>query len=114
MPKFTRMPLEQLDAIDNIWPSCASFSFSSLAAAAAAPNVPMVPDEWKPAVVMLGIDRFGDLALDLEADQNASRNAAPDSPMRSEMASAADSGDSVGCVSSPNVRSGVVDNCVSS
>ena len=69
MPKFTRMPLEQLAAIDSMCPSWASFSFNSLAAAAAAPNVPMVPEEWKPRVVVLRIDRFGDLALDLEADE---------------------------------------------
>jgi hypothetical protein len=40
--------------------------------------------------------------------------AAPDAPRGSATASAADSAGVVGCVRSPNVRSGVVESCVSS
>src|SRR3954467_7471093 len=47
-PKLTRTPLDMLDAIVSMWRTCAGGMFISFAAAAAAPNVPIVPVEWKP------------------------------------------------------------------
>jgi hypothetical protein len=47
-PKFTRMPLDMLEAMVSMWRTAGAGMFISFAAAAAAPNVPMVPVEWKP------------------------------------------------------------------
>jgi len=47
-PKFTRMPLDMLDAIVSMCRTWLAGMFMSRAAAAAAPKVPMVPVEWKP------------------------------------------------------------------
>ena len=98
-----------------MWRTLGAGMFISLAAAAAAPNVPIVPVEWKPRVVVLGVDRLGDLALDFEPDEKRlekrrARRAAPlgDGERRGQRAAR------VGCVSRPNVRSGVVESCVSS
>ena len=47
-PKLTRMPADKLEAIVSMWRTSAAPNFISLAAAAAAAKMPMVPDEWKP------------------------------------------------------------------
>ena len=48
VPKLTRMPAQRLAAIESMCAVAFASRPSSLAVAAAAPNVPIVPDEWKP------------------------------------------------------------------
>ena len=60
------------------------------------------------------VDRFGDLALDFEPDQKRLEKRRARRALPSATASAAASAGTVGWVSSPNVRSGVVESCVSS
>ena len=53
--------------------------FISFAAAAAAPNVPIVPVRVEAALVVIGVDGLGDLALDLEPDEKRlEKRARPD------------------------------------
>ncbi len=68
-PKLTRMPLDRLAAIASMCLTCGSLSFNSLAAAAAGAEGADGAGRVKSFVVVIGVDRFGDLALDFEADQ---------------------------------------------
>ncbi len=48
VPKLTRMPLAMLAAMPTVMRTWRSVCSSSFAAHSAAPNVPTVPEVWKP------------------------------------------------------------------
>ena len=113
VPKFTRMPAAMLAAIAR---ACAVLSASSpinLAAAVGAKG-PGRAGRVKSLLVVTRDESLRQACTRPRSRSGTPRERPPDTPWRSPTASAAISGGTVGCVSSPKMRSALVDSWVSS
>ena len=115
VPKFTRMPDAELAAIASVCAVCVGVEAEQLRRGDGRAERADRARRVEALLVVIRVNRLGDLALDLEAgEERLEELRARRCAARSPTASAAASGGMVGCVSRPKMRSALVASCVSS